>query len=125
MLTAADISNFRFYDLRHHCASRLAETQPEHVLLKILGHASTQMVRKVYSHVRDAAVLQAINSLSRPEGWKPKAELIRKLTPKIGKGQSEKVISIVRKAKQIAKDAAPEDTSWIELAGGETEVRNG
>jgi hypothetical protein len=74
------------------------------------------MLNRVYSHVRDAAVREAIDSLSRGDGWKPKEATIRKLARSV---HGSKVVSIAKKAKQIKAESAPEDTSWIDLAGGE------
>jgi len=44
---AADVK-FRPYDLRHTGLTRLAEKNPEQVVLKIAGHVSPQMLRKIY-----------------------------------------------------------------------------
>ena len=54
----------RPYDLRHHALTRLAETQPEQVVLKIAGHVSPAMLRKVYAHVRLPALRSAVNAIS-------------------------------------------------------------
>jgi integrase len=120
MTAAADIEGLRIYDLRHHALTRLAERNPEHVVLKIAGHCSPQMRRKVYAHVRDNAVREAMDSLSRADGWKPKEATVRKLLMPSGiKFDRAKVVSTVQKAKQIKAETALEDTSWIDLAGGE------
>jgi len=100
----------RMYDMRHHAIIRLAEKAPEQVILKIAGHVSPQMLKNVYSHVRDAAVREAIDSLSRPDGWKPNEATVRKLMPRVNRF---KVVSIARKAREIVAETAPEDTSWI------------
>ncbi len=53
---AADITNYRFHDLRHLCASIMAMagvTQTE--VMKILGHKSASMTMR-YSHLFDAHV---------------------------------------------------------------------
>jgi integrase len=42
----------RPYDLRHHGLTKLAEKNPEQVVLKIGGHVSPQMLRRIYAHVR-------------------------------------------------------------------------
>jgi integrase len=116
MCAAADLPGLRMYDMRHHAITRLAEKAPEQVILKIAGHVSPQMLKSVYSHVRDAAVREAIDSLSRPDGWKPKEATVRKLMPRVNRS---KVVSIARKAREIVAETAPEDTSWIDLVGGE------
>lgn len=119
MCAAAEITGFRMYDLRHHCLTRLAEKVPEHVILKIAGHVSPAMLRRYYAHVRDAAVHEAIDGLSRSDGWKPRPETVRKLMPK--KFDASKVVSIKKKATQITQETAPEDTSWIDLVDGDDE----
>jgi len=63
MCAAAGIK-LRPYDLRHHALTKLAETQPEHLVLKIAGHVSPRMLRKVYAHVRLPALRTAVNAIS-------------------------------------------------------------
>lgn len=63
MCAAAGIK-LRPYDLRHHALTKLAETQPEHLVLKIAGHISPRMLRRVYSHVRLPALRTAVNAIS-------------------------------------------------------------
>ncbi|HXM63005.1 MAG TPA: tyrosine-type recombinase/integrase [Terriglobales bacterium] len=63
MCAAAGV-RLRPYDLRHHALTKLAETQPEHLVLKIAGHVSPRMLRKVYSHVRLPALRTAVNAIS-------------------------------------------------------------
>ena len=62
MCAAAGIK-LRPYDLRHHALTKLAETQPEHLVLKIAGHVSPRMLRRVYSHVRLPALRTAVNAI--------------------------------------------------------------
>ncbi len=114
MVAAADIVNFRMYDLRHHALTRLAERAPEQVVLKIAGHCSPQMLRKVYAHVRDNAVQDAIESLSRPDGWKPKERTLALVKPK--QATVVELTKAARAAKKVAQSVAPEDTSWLDLA---------
>src|SRR5437773_4417459 len=52
------------YDLRHHGLTKLAEKNPEQVVLKIAGHVSPQMLRKIYAHVRLDALRGAVDSIS-------------------------------------------------------------
>jgi hypothetical protein len=44
--------------------TKLAEKNPEQVVLKIAGHVSPQMLRKIYAHVRLPAPLSAVDSIS-------------------------------------------------------------
>lgn len=53
----------RPYDLRHCGLTKLAEKNPEQVVLKIAGHVSPQMLRKVYAHVRLPALRSAVDSI--------------------------------------------------------------
>lgn len=53
----------RPYDLRHTGLTKLAEKNPEQVVLKIAGHVSPQMLRKVYAHVRLPALRNAVDSI--------------------------------------------------------------
>jgi integrase len=63
MCAAAGIK-LRPYDLRHHALTKLAETNPENLVLKIAGHVSPQMLRKVYAHVRLPALRTAVDAIS-------------------------------------------------------------
>jgi len=63
MCAAAGIK-LRPYDLRHHALTKLAETSPENLVLKIAGHVSPQMLRKVYAHVRLPALRTAVDAIS-------------------------------------------------------------
>jgi integrase len=64
MRVAAGV-RIRPYDLRHHALAKPAENQPEQVVLKIAGHVSASMLRKVYAHVRLPALRAAVDSISR------------------------------------------------------------
>ena len=64
MCTAAGIKQLRPYDLRHHGLTKLAEKNPEQVVLKIAGHVSPQMLRRIYRHVRLDALRDAVDSIS-------------------------------------------------------------
>lgn len=63
MCAAAGI-RLRPYDLRHHGLTKLAEKNPEQVVLKIAGHFSPQMLRRIYAHVRLPALRGAVDSIS-------------------------------------------------------------
>jgi integrase len=53
----------RPYDARHSALTKLAEKNPEQVVLKIAGHVSPQMLRKVYAHVRLPALRAGVDSI--------------------------------------------------------------
>ncbi len=59
-LTAAGIENFRFHDLRHSCASYLAQAGASPLQIgSILGHKSLSMVRR-YSHLNTAETIELL-----------------------------------------------------------------
>jgi integrase len=120
MTAAADLEGLRMYDLRHHALTRLAEKVPEQVVLKIAGHVSQQMLRKVYAHVRDNAVTDAINCLSREDGWKPSDKTMKLLRP-TRKGKHALTFESVQAVKTQAERiiAESEDDSWLRLSGEE------
>lgn len=62
MCTASGV-DIRPYDLRHTGLTKLAERNPEQVVLKLAGHVSPQMLRKVYAHVRLPALRSAVDSI--------------------------------------------------------------
>ena len=62
-ICAAAGVRIRPYDLRHTGLTKLAEKNPEQVVLKIAGHVSPQMLRKVYAHVRLPALRSAVDSI--------------------------------------------------------------
>jgi integrase len=76
MCAAAGIK-LRPYDLRHHALTKLAETNPENLVLKIAGHVSPQMLRKVYAHVRLPALRTAVDAISLTPRNDPPAPLKR------------------------------------------------
>jgi integrase len=78
MCAAAGIK-LRPYDLRHTALTKLAETCPENIVLKIAGHVSPQMLRKVYAHVRLPALRTAVDAISAT-GSKEPLELPKKST---------------------------------------------
>lgn len=63
-MTAAAGIKLRPYDLRHSGLTKLAEKNPEQVVLKIAGPVSPHMLREVYAHVRLPALRAAVNSIS-------------------------------------------------------------
>ncbi len=83
MCAAAGIK-LRPYDLRHTALTKLAETCPENIVLKIAGHVSTQMLRKVYAHVRLPALRTAVDAISAT-GSKEPHELPKKSTARATK----------------------------------------
>jgi hypothetical protein len=60
--------------LRHHALTRFAEKNPEQVVLKIAGHVSPQMLRRIYSHVRLPALRAAVDSTSSVSRARPTQE---------------------------------------------------
>jgi integrase len=62
MCAAAGVK-IRPYDLRHTGLTKLAEKNPEQVVIKIAGHVSPQLLRKVYAHVRLPALRSAVDSI--------------------------------------------------------------
>ena len=63
-MSKADISNFRFHDLRHTAASYLAMSQAS--LLEIgtlLGHKTVQMTKR-YAHLSNAHIYSAAETLN-------------------------------------------------------------
>ena len=67
----------RPYDLRHHALTKLAEKNPEQVVLKIAGHVSPQMLRKVYAHVRLPALRAGVDSISSVSGEPNKSTVVK------------------------------------------------
>jgi integrase len=58
------LAGLRFYDLRHHAITELAESQvSDQTIMAIAGHVSQTMLAR-YSHVRSEARRQAVAALS-------------------------------------------------------------
>ncbi|MBI3605308.1 MAG: site-specific integrase [Nitrospirae bacterium] len=109
-LKNAGITNFRFHDLRHTCASRLimAGVSPT-VVRDILGHADLAMVSR-YSHLSPEYLLKSVETLSnialhksnvetKTEIKSESNEKNQKITYEIGK--SEPVKEVEEKLEQI------------------------
>ncbi len=63
--TKARIGDFRFHDLRHTAATRMADAGVDaFTIAAILGHASLQMASR-YTHATDEGKRRAIGALSR------------------------------------------------------------
>ncbi|KTD25451.1 site-specific recombinase XerD [Legionella lansingensis] len=63
-VSKAEISDFRFHDLRHSCASYLAmngATQRD--LMEVLGHKTVQMTKR-YSHLSDSHISSVVGSMN-------------------------------------------------------------
>ena len=59
----AQIENFRFHDLRHTAATRMADAGADpFTLARILGHSNIQMTAR-YSHATDSAIRRAVENL--------------------------------------------------------------
>jgi len=64
LMTAADIQDFRFHDLRHDFASRLVMAGVDLYRVRdLLGHSSIQMTER-YSHLAPAALAEAVEVLA-------------------------------------------------------------
>lgn len=60
---SAGIPNFRFHDLRHTAATRMADAGADpFTLARILGHSSIQMTAR-YTHATDKAIRKAVENL--------------------------------------------------------------
>lgn len=76
----AGIENFRFHDLRHTAATRMADAGADpFTLARILGHSNIQMTAR-YTHATDSAIRRAVENLDPNFGFsnemvtKPKTE---------------------------------------------------
>lgn len=59
----AGIENFRFHDLRHTAATRMADGGADpFTLVLILGHSNIQMTAR-YTHATDSAIRRAVENL--------------------------------------------------------------
>lgn len=59
----ANIKDFRFHDLRHTAATRMADAGADaFTLMKILGHSDIRMTSR-YTHATDAALHRAVTNL--------------------------------------------------------------
>jgi integrase len=66
LLTQAKITRFRWHDLRHHFASRLAQKATSlQVIQELLGHESLAMTIR-YSHLSPAMHRSAVDALNEP-----------------------------------------------------------
>jgi integrase len=64
LLRAADISNFRFHDVRHTFASKLVMRNISlYVVQRLLGHSSIEMTQR-YSHLAPEFEAQAVEALT-------------------------------------------------------------
>lgn len=62
-LDTANIENFRFHDLRHTCATRLADANVNFAVIgEILGHSDMRMTKR-YSHATEKAKREAVQKL--------------------------------------------------------------
>jgi integrase len=65
LLKKANITNFRFHDLRHHFATRLAESGAAPATIKeLMGHSSIKMTDK-YMHATDKMKSSAVELIRR------------------------------------------------------------
>jgi integrase len=63
-LQKAEISNFRFHDLRHSCASYLAMNGASLAeIAEVLGHKTLQMVKR-YAHLSEAHTTSVVENMN-------------------------------------------------------------
>jgi len=68
-LRNAGIKDFRFHDLRHTAATRMADRGADaFTLMKILGHSDIRMTSR-YTHATDRAIHQAVRKLDKISGF--------------------------------------------------------
>jgi len=61
-LARSEVSDFRFHDLRHCCASYLAQAgTPLNVIAEVLGHRKLDMTRR-YAHLTTHTKAQAMRA---------------------------------------------------------------
>jgi hypothetical protein len=101
MIAAAGIKRLRPYDLRHHGLTKLAEKNPEQVVLKIAGHCSPQMLRRIYSHVRLDALRDAVDSISSVNRAHPQS---KKTVPQ-GDSHEQTLFRVAQTAEQLGISA--------------------
>ena len=67
-LEAAGISNFKFHDLRHTCASYLAQQGCSLLEIgNVLGHRTASMTLR-YSHLTQASKTTALERMAKERG---------------------------------------------------------
>ncbi len=65
----AGLQDFRFHDLRHTAATRMAEAGANaFTLMRILGHSDIRMTAR-YTHTTDAALRRAVTNLDPNSGF--------------------------------------------------------
>ncbi len=65
----AGLQDFRFHDLRHTAATRMADAGADaFTIMKILGHSDIRMTAR-YTHATDAALRRAVTNLDRNSGF--------------------------------------------------------
>lgn len=68
-LNDAEISDFRFHDLRHTAATRLADAGTDaFTIAAILGHSTIQMSAR-YTHATDERKRRAVENMSRCQNF--------------------------------------------------------
>ena len=64
LLKKAGLPRYRFYDLRHACASMLlADGVPPRVVMEILGHSQISLTMNTYAHVMPALQREAADRM--------------------------------------------------------------
>jgi integrase len=100
MCAAANV-RMRPYDLRHHGLTKLAEKFPEQVVIKIAGHASPQMLRKIYAHLRQSALREAVNSISSVNRARPIRHDTPAPAPTVAESPEQTMFRVSRLAEQL------------------------
>jgi integrase len=129
-MCAASGIKLRPYDLRHTALTKLAETCPENIVLKIAGHVSPQMLRKVYAHVRLPALRTAVDAISSttrdvtPEPPKKPARRTAQSAP-VTQDQAWEKVAAMADRMRVPRAAAIQLLKEYEqsLRGGETDER--
>lgn len=68
LIAAAGVQRIRFHDLRHTCASLLAQGVPARVVMDVLGHSQMAITMDLYSHVMPTALREAADAIDRALG---------------------------------------------------------
>jgi hypothetical protein len=92
----------RPYDCRHHALTKLAEKNPEQVVLKIAGHVSPAMLRKVYAHVRLPALRAGVDSISSVNRARPVKDSNKST---IGRNPEQTLFSVAKMAESMGISA--------------------
>jgi integrase len=65
LVAEAGVRRIRLHDLRHTCASLLAQGVPTRVVMEVLGHSQLGITMNLYSHVTPSALREAADAIDR------------------------------------------------------------